>query len=428
MGEAMRIFILTRSRFPSERAESMTTIYTAEVLAQKGCLVEVFFRSERTFLEPLVRSYVANPFSFYGINLSLVEKGLLKIRFVPSLSFISKLSHYMNNKFSKIFLEKMYWFTYNLLVLIYVCIESLLNKPDIICTRTTSIAYLLLLLKPLIKTPIVFEVHSLSKIPPTPRERAVLQKADGIIVVTKTLRDMLLKLGIDPKKICYAITGAKASFLEQATQSKHQLRTKLGLPNDDLIIIYVGSLYKRKGVEDLIYAMKIIKEKKPSIYSKTRLLIIGGNLVEPEFYRIKGIIKELHLEKHIIVHRFIPPHKVFDYILASDIAAYTPRRTFYQEYLGAGGLKLWQYMLAAKPIILSRLKSIEEITTDRENALLVEPEKPEAIADAIIELATNREFAEYLGKKAQQTVLNQYTWEHRAQRILQFFKDITSRN
>ncbi len=419
----MKIMMLTRSRFPSERAESMTTIYTAEALAKEGCQVEVLFRSERTFLEPITASYLNNPIDFYGIDSSIIDNGLLRITKIPAPWFLLELIYRLSESFQRKLLEKIYFLAYNSVLLLYVFIKSIFNKPDVIYLRTTSIAFFLLLLKPIIKAKIVYEAHNLSNIPPTHKERVVINRVDGIVALTKPLEEILISLGVKKDKICYAISGVKADFLQKIKYDKSIIRKKINLPLDGIIVIYTGSLYPRKGVEDTLYALKIIKEKNNHLYKKLYFLIVGGNLKEREFWTISALSDQLSIRKHVILRRFIPPSKLFDYIIASDIAIYTPRRTFYQDFFGGGGLKLWQYMLAGKPTILSRLKSTEDIVVDGVNCLLVEPQNPQAIADSIMRLIINPDLAQRIGKNAQEIALKEYTWEKRARKIIIFLKN-----
>jgi glycosyltransferase involved in cell wall biosynthesis len=56
------------------------------------------------------------------------------------------------------------------------------------------------------------------------------------------------------------------------------------------------------------------------------------------------------------------------------------------------------------------------------NALLVEPENPQALADGIRRMS-NPDLAERIRRKAEEDVL-QYTWEKRAQRIIAFLREL----
>ena len=82
-------------------------------------------------------------------------------------------------------------------------------------------------------------------------------------------------------------------------------------------------------------------------------------------------------------------------------------------------LKLFEYMAAARPIVASDLPALREVLRDGENALLVPPEDPVALAVAIRRLQEDPALAERLAGQAARDV-RAYTWEERGRRIVEF--------
>jgi glycosyltransferase involved in cell wall biosynthesis len=74
-------------------------------------------------------------------------------------------------------------------------------------------------------------------------------------------------------------------------------------------------------------------------------------------------------------------------------------------------------MAAATPIVASDLPSLRDVLQHESNALLVNPEDPQAFALAIRRLIENPELAQRLGLQAHQDV-EQYSWDSRAARLL----------
>ena len=77
-------------------------------------------------------------------------------------------------------------------------------------------------------------------------------------------------------------------------------------------------------------------------------------------------------------------------------------------------------MASKKPIITTTLPTLTEILTNEENAILVPPSSPEALASAIKRLSEDRALCARLVENAYSEVKEKYTWEVRTQRILQF--------
>ena len=80
-------------------------------------------------------------------------------------------------------------------------------------------------------------------------------------------------------------------------------------------------------------------------------------------------------------------------------------------------------MAARRAIVASDLPSLREVLTDGENALLVAPGDPGAIAAAIRRLIADRALAARLARAAFRAVGN-YTWARRAERIETLFEQV----
>ena len=86
-------------------------------------------------------------------------------------------------------------------------------------------------------------------------------------------------------------------------------------------------------------------------------------------------------------------------------------------------LKLFEYMAAGRAIAASDLPSIREILTDGENALLVKPGDPNALAAAIRTLINDGDLAQRLARAAR-TDVTRYTWTRRAERLEKLFDEV----
>ena len=72
------------------------------------------------------------------------------------------------------------------------------------------------------------------------------------------------------------------------------------------------------------------------------------------------------------------------YLAASDVLVSPHARV--RDFIGSP-IKLFEYMASGRAIVASRVAQIGEILRDEETALLVEPEAPDALADALTRLA-----------------------------------------
>ena len=93
-----------------------------------------------------------------------------------------------------------------------------------------------------------------------------------------------------------------------------------------------------------------------------------------------------------------------------------PRNEHYAYHMSP--LKLFEYMASKRPIVASDLPSIREILNE-ESAILVEPGNPKALAEGIKKVLQDEELAKKLAENAHRDV-QQYSWEKRAEKILEF--------
>jgi glycosyltransferase involved in cell wall biosynthesis len=139
----------------------------------------------------------------------------------------------------------------------------------------------------------------------------------------------------------------------------------------------------------------------------------------PAYYKI---IEELRLDRNRFrFHDLVPVSEVPAYLAACDIVAMPFPWTPHYAY-NMSPLKMFEYMAAEKPILATRLPSVMEVLADGENAVLVEPDNPMALAQGIRRIMKDKELSKRISTRARQDVLH-YTWEKRAQKIVHFIAE-----
>jgi glycosyltransferase involved in cell wall biosynthesis len=80
--------------------------------------------------------------------------------------------------------------------------------------------------------------------------------------------------------------------------------------------------------------------------------------------------------------------------------------------------KIFEYMAMGKAIVASRLGQIGEVLADQVTALLVEPGDVGALGHAIADFVASSELRARLGANARKAAVEQHTWTHNAERVL----------
>lgn len=319
-----------------------------------------------------------------------------------------------NFKFKKIFspdfylpgkLDRLAFYTKNIFSVFILAFYALSHKADIIYSRDELPLYIL----SFFKKNLVFEIHKFSakKMLFYKRFKKLNLK---IIAVSKGNKDELLKLGFRESNIIIAHDGVDLKEFN-IDLSKGQARSKLSLPQDKKLIGYVGQLRTmgmEKGIDLAIKSLKSLPEN-------VNLVLIGGSKDDINFY--KTLSKSENLIKRVIFKGSIRHDLIPFYLKAFDVLTMPfPYNRHYAFYMSP--LKLFEYMASKRPIVATDLPSVLEILNEK-NSVLVKPDDPNSLSDAINKFLNSPEFSKELAEKAFEDVKN-YTWQKRAGRIFGF--------
>lgn len=174
---------------------------------------------------------------------------------------------------------------------------------------------------------------------------------------------------------------------------------------------YTGHLYPGRGVHLILELAKRL----PNL----NFLIVGGE--NQDVNRVKGIVDEQGLQ-NVIITGFIPNAELPLYQAACDVLLMP-----YQRHVSAssGGdiarylspMKLFEYMACERAICSSDLPVLREVLSE-DMAVLLPPEDIDAWVAALRDLQDNPAHRESMANKARQEV-DQYSWDRRAQKILE---------
>lgn len=283
---------------------------------------------------------------------------------------------------------------------------TLLKRADIIYSRDELPLFCLSFLG---KKNLFWESHTAKK---NFIVKRVLKKCQGIIVITKGLKNFYVKeYGINPDKILVAPDGVDIEKF-QVPSSKFKIREKFGLPSlDKNLIGYVGMLKTmgmEKGIGTAIDSLKFLDEN-------CILVLVGGHSEDIVFY--KNLSERLGLSNRVLFTGYVRHQLVPLYLKSFNILiAPFPDLEHYRFYMSP--LKIFEYMASGVPIVASDLPSLGEILNEN-NAVLVESNNPEALANGIKKVLQDKELADKISRQAFQDV-QQYTWQKRTRKIIEF--------
>lgn len=186
------------------------------------------------------------------------------------------------------------------------------------------------------------------------------------------------------------------------------------------VILYLGGITRDRGLEVILRAMPLVRQKHPEAVCELVGPVETGDL-GPEFADLKP-----WLERGNVRLRGKVPYEQVPAILAGSSVALVPLLPTL-NYQKAIPVKLLEYMAAGLPVIGSRFGYIEEIVQRNHCGLLTEPGDGDSLARAICSLLEEPEKALQYGQNGWDAFRREYTWEKEQSKLLELYERILTK-
>jgi len=280
-----------------------------------------------------------------------------------------------------------------------------------------------------LKEPMVFHVHS------TERGRtfgggsqAIIsleyegaKNSDLVVTVSHAMRDELLSLGFEERKIRVIYNGIDTEKWNPKVvraEEIEKLRDKYGVMEKDPLILFVGRLTGVKGIDRLVMAMPHVLRKIPT----AKLVIIGiGDLQG----HLDNLIETLNIQKSVIRrYEFMGDEEKMAHYAACDVAVFP---SLYEPF----GIVSLEAMSMAKPVVVGA----RDVSGMREQVVPsgpdqcgfhINPHDPSDIAWGIISAVSNRDLNQTFGRNARMRAEHFFTWERAADATIKAYEEVLS--
>jgi phosphatidylinositol alpha-1,6-mannosyltransferase len=172
------------------------------------------------------------------------------------------------------------------------------------------------------------------------------------------------------------------------------------------VLLTVGKLKERKGIDVSIKAFKIVKENIPD----AKYIIIGGGRED----KYRSLVKELKLNDVYFIGE-IEESELVKYYQLCDVFVLTPRR--YHGDVEGFGLVYLEAGAAGKPVVASNSGGVSDVVKHMVNGILVSENDPYATAQAIIQLLKDDNLAAELGNNGKK-VAKLFCWENTVKSLI----------
>ncbi|ADB39117.1 glycosyltransferase family 4 protein [Spirosoma linguale] len=252
-------------------------------------------------------------------------------------------------------------------------------------------------------------------------EKRIMQEADGIVALCPQDSDDMIKLyGADASKITIIPNGYNPQDFFPIRQEL--ARQTLGLDSQEPMLLQLGRMVPRKGVDNVVRALAILRQRHGIV---ARLLIVGGDSrqpdpeLTPEIGRLQALASSLEVTDLVTFTGSRTRDELRHYYSAADVFVTTP---WYEPF----GITPLEAMACGTPVIGAAVGGIKHTVLLNKTGFLVQPNDPSALAEKLAVLITNKPLRQRYSQQAIQHVKTGYTWARVAQQTADLYDLITN--
>ena len=249
-------------------------------------------------------------------------------------------------------------------------------------------------------------------------EERAMAEADRIIAeCPQDQEDMVYLYNADPARITVIPCGFDPDELWPV--DKKLSRKILGLPEDEWVVLQLGRMVPRKGIETVIRGFsRLINEHGINAH----LVIVGGESEDPspEFTPEIGRLQEIAGETGVLEKITFTGRRgrevIRHFYSAADVFVSTP---WYEPF----GITPVEAMACGTPVVGSRVGGIKYTVEEGETGYLVSPKDPEDLAERLAYLFKNPKELEQLGQQAIRRANTYFTWHKVSTALAAMFEE-----
>lgn len=233
---------------------------------------------------------------------------------------------------------------------------------------------------------------------------------DAVITISEAIRDVLVGQGVPPEKVRCVHSAFPVPDRETPCRDE-AFRTTFGLPPGTPVLGMAAQFIRRKGHDVLLEALPTILRN----HAGARLLLFGRGPLADEMARR---VNEADLEAQVRLPGF--RDNLPEILPCLDVLVHPARR----EGLG---VVLLQASAAGIPVVASRVGGIPEVIAHGESGLLVPPDDPGALAEAVSALLADPGKARAMGRRGRELIRERFSVDGMVQGNLAVYREVLGR-
>jgi glycosyltransferase involved in cell wall biosynthesis len=244
-------------------------------------------------------------------------------------------------------------------------------------------------------------------------EKRLLPRCVRVIVVVPEAAERLYDYGLKRDRIVI-VSNTEDVTTFGLDQSLPNIRARY---QDQWVVTYVGGVAAHRGLDTAIKAVPEAARQIPNF----RLVIVGakGGRQSDILTRLIG---QLQLEDRVEILGWQPSARIYSYVSTSAVCLVPHNESEFTHTTIPH--KLFQYMIAGKPVVVSSVRPLKRIVEETQAGLVFEADNPSSLARALIRLYRDPELCRRLGHNGNQAATGTYAWRHDARRLVRVYRDL----
>jgi glycosyltransferase involved in cell wall biosynthesis len=283
-------------------------------------------------------------------------------------------------------------------------------RPDVIHVHFPITSYIASVYRSITGTPIV-TTHHIGNMKPRP----LYKRADEVIAVGSEIGETAVNVFKYPKQKVHVIPNGISKDIFEISTTKHEkmlLRQSLKLPEDKKLVLFVGSIESRKGIDILLKACSTLRDE--GEIRNLNIVILGNG----DEQWLNKFIDKYKVRDEVIRRPFQDP---LPFYRAADIFVLPSR-------VEGFGLVCIEAMMTGLVTVRSDSEGAYDQIDDKKNGFLFPNGNTEELSKILKQLLTNETICRQIGEMGKKRALNLFTSEVMYKKTLDVYKKSIRKN
>ncbi|GIU91549.1 MAG: D-inositol 3-phosphate glycosyltransferase [Acidimicrobiia bacterium] len=248
-------------------------------------------------------------------------------------------------------------------------------------------------------------------------ELEVVRGADCLVAATPLeAEDLMLHYGADPARICTSPPGVDHTVFRPG--DRVQARRRIGVDPSGRLVLYAGRIQPLKAVDVALAAFAEVRRD----VADARMLILGGPSGRGgarELARLQAYVTEAGIADRVEFRSPVPHRELVWYYRTADVVIVPSRSESF-------GLVAAEAQACGVPVIASRVGGLGHVVSDGVTGILVDGWDPADYAVALRKLLTAPELAAEMGRAGVEWSAR-FSWDAAVDRLLELYRGVLRR-